>query len=521
VDIATETELKLAAQPQHLPALIRLLEARAGCSGHEIRLVSTYFDTPDRALARQGMTLRVREREGRFLQTVKSGHGPGGADTSGAVLVRGEWEDPVADKRPDPRAPLTGRFIPEQAAGDLVALVRTDVVRRVVTLSSTAETYIEAAVDQGHVTALRNNACEPICEIELELKRGDIVPLYDFALEILAVAPVRLERNSKSARGFRLAVPPTEPQRGPDRIRAVHASEVALDPTMTAGAARRRIARSCIDQIVGNEAAVLAGMPEGIHQMRVGVRRLRALLSAFAPLLPVEAKDEYGQFSEELRWLGNILGRARDLDVFAEDIVTPALEEIGDTPGIAALNAAIAARRAAACADAAKAIGSSRYTALVLRLLRWSEESDPRNWSSTVLAQPLARVAPELLKRRFKHVRRRGAGFARQSLEERHRLRIALKKLRYATEFLGHLCDPGRADRLVQIVKRLQQELGEANDLETSRDLVTELAHGRPEAAAITQAGVAVLEWREEQLNSRECNTSKQVAAIRDYPSFW
>ncbi len=76
-------------------------------------------------------------------------------------------------------------------------------------------------------------------------------------------------------------------------------------PRMTAGAALRRIVRSCLEQILGNEAAALAGMPEGVHQMRVGVRRLRAFLSAFAPLLP---SDYRSWMSNELRWLGEILG---------------------------------------------------------------------------------------------------------------------------------------------------------------------------------------------------------------------
>ena len=144
---------------------------------------------------------------------------------------------------------------------------------------------------------------------------------------MLAVAPVRLERRSKSARGFRLAALPAEPE----RIAAVHASAVDLDPEMSAGAALRRIARSCAEQIVRNEAAVLAGMPEGVHQMRVGVRRLRAILSAFAPLLP---EDEYRWLSDELRWLGNVLGVARNLDVFADGLVAPAIESIGDVPGL-------------------------------------------------------------------------------------------------------------------------------------------------------------------------------------------
>src|SRR3954467_11693218 len=99
---------------------------------------------------------------------------------------------------------------------------------------------------------------------------------------------------------------------------------------MSAGAALRRIARSCAEQIVGNEAAVLAGMPEGVHQMRVGVRRLRAMLSAFAPLL----EDDGAQsFSDELRWLGNVLGRVRNLDAFAEGLVASAGEAVGNDPG--------------------------------------------------------------------------------------------------------------------------------------------------------------------------------------------
>ena len=182
---------------------------------------------------------------------------------------------------------------------------------------------------------------------------------------------------------------------------------------MTAGAALRWITRSCVEQIVGNEAAVLAGMPEGVHQMRVGVRRLRAILSAFAPLLK---NDEFSWFSDELRWLGDVLGRARNLDVFVDGLVAPAIESVGDLPGITALHAAFAERRAAAYADAAEAIVSPRYTALMLRLMRWSEDAAAPPTSAAALSRPLAEVAPRLLKRRLKLVRRRSAEFSKQSL---------------------------------------------------------------------------------------------------------
>ena len=204
-EIATETELKLATRPEHLPALTRLLETRAGGPGREARLVTTYFDTPDGALARQGLTLRVREQAGSFVQTVKSAGNGVGDGIGGAALVRGEWEDPMAGASPDPQAPQTGRFVPAEAADALEALVRTDIARQTLMLRPDPETRIEAAVDQGQVAAVDGNSREPVCEIELELKEGEVTALYDVALDMLAVAPVRLERRSKSARGFRLA----------------------------------------------------------------------------------------------------------------------------------------------------------------------------------------------------------------------------------------------------------------------------------------------------------------------------
>src|SRR6185436_12685764 len=200
--------------------------------GQEARLIAIYFDTPDGALARQGLTLRVREHDGGFIQTVKSAGGDSVGDgTGGAALVRGEWEDPVAGASPDPQAPQTGRFMPAEAADALRPLVRTDIARQTFMLRPNPETRIEAAADQGQVAAVAGDRCEPVCEIELELKEGEVAALYDIALDMLAVAPLRLERRSKSARGFRLAALSAEPE----HVAVVHASEVTLDLLMTAG----------------------------------------------------------------------------------------------------------------------------------------------------------------------------------------------------------------------------------------------------------------------------------------------
>ena len=115
---------------------------------------------------------------------------------------------------------------------------------------------------------------------------------------------------------------PSRSPPGSTSRRCTRARSISI-PETRAGAALRRIAGSCAAQIVRNEAAVLAGMPEGVHQMRVGVRRLRAILSAFAKLLP---NGEHRRLSDELRWLGGVLGVARNLDVFAGGLVVSAAE---------------------------------------------------------------------------------------------------------------------------------------------------------------------------------------------------
>ena len=121
------------------------------------RLISTYYDTPDLALKRRGLSLRVREQSGRFIQTVKSGD-PAGGD----FLTRGEWEDELAESCPDPNAARSGEHLPDGIAGDLQPLFATDVTRTTVEIEPAPATRIEAAIDQGEIRAAAGGGTEPI-----------------------------------------------------------------------------------------------------------------------------------------------------------------------------------------------------------------------------------------------------------------------------------------------------------------------------------------------------------------------
>jgi inorganic triphosphatase YgiF len=483
-----------------------LKDLAAGASAERAKLVSTYYDTEDRALARQGSVLRVRRHNGHYIQTVKSA-GPQG----GTSLARGEWEDPIAGERPDPLAGESGRFLTSDLADRVAPVFRTEVTRLVTDLSPAPGTHIEAAIDRGTIRAPGKGPGERINEIELELKSGPVTALYDVALRLLAEAPVRLEWRSKAERGYRLAA-------GHKVTQAARADPFALDATLSAEEALQRIGRACLDQILRNEAAIFAGRTDGVHQMRVAVRRLRAVLSAFKTTLPAEQRR---WASAELRWLAGALDEARNLDVFEGAVIRPTREALPDVAALRALTAAARRRRQAAYAAAREAIRSPRYTALLLGLMRWF---DGRGWrdgeAPHPLEQPIGEIAPPLLDKLRRMAKRRAKGFAGQSAGKRHRLRIALKKLRYTSELLSGLYGAPAIEKFTARLKRLQDDLGDANDVRAARDIVAELAHGR-DGATIAHAGKIVLAWHRRRLVGHQPKTREHLRKLLAAEPFW
>lgn len=482
-----------------------------GSVGSHKRLISTYYDTQDLALKQRGLTLRVREQAGRFIQTVKAG------DLAEAnILSRGEWEDPVVDNRPDPGAPQSGSHLPEGVACDLSPLFVTDVTRTSVEIEPVAKTRIEAAIDEGEVRVAGGDAAESISELELELKSGDAAALYDLALRLRGVAPIRIETRSKSERGYRLA----ESAEAPPPV--VHAEPVALDPAMTVEAALQKIGRSCLAQLLRNEAAALSGQPEGVHQMRVAVRRIRSAVASLKKMLPA---DDWHRVAEELGWLSGVLGPARNLDVFATELLEAARTGLPDEPGWDDLGATLDRLRRAAYDRVKKEILSARYTAAMLGLLRWFEaygwRSHQASEPAAPITSPVGKIAPGILDRRRRRVRGRSKGFGRLTPRERHKLRIAVKQLRYAIELFGSLFDGHDLQTFVKRLKRLQDDLGYANDVRVAHDFLTELFAQIDPRSPAAHTWVLLLEWHDQRLAGGEPKLRKHLSRLNRATPSW
>lgn len=464
---AVEIELKLAFPARAATRLLQhpLVAVAGGGPPRTQRLISVYYDTPQRDLLAAGVGLRLRRTAAGWIQTIK---GPGSA--LGGLHRRSEYERPVPGEQLDldlhDHPELAELFRPARVRKRLKPVFVTDFERSERMLQSGAN-RIAVSVDRGAIAA--GKAREPISELELELLSGEPGALFDLAQALQAELPLRPLDRSKAARGYALAGVSAGPRK---------AGRIVLERQTTIGQALVAVVASGLEQLQANEHGMLAGGDsEFLHQMRVAVRRLRSVFAAYAAVAPGESTDA---LRRELKWAGGRLGLARDWDVFAAELLPPLLRELGADSGLAALADRTAGARERADRGARAAVRSRRYARLLLDLGRIAAAdgagTGPRG------AEPALSFAARLLQRRHEQVVARGGRLDRRPLAELHRLRIAIKKLRYAAEFFASLFDEARVKPYRTRLAELQQSLGTINDQARMPELVHAAMPRRPQA---------------------------------------
>jgi triphosphatase len=497
-----ETELKFELDAE---AVSKLREHPAFADPQPPRrLRSVYFDTPDHDLRNCGLTLRVRETSGAYVQTVKQRHS--------GLFGRGEWEQAVAAERPDPRA-FHHTPVEPVLAGDAARLgpIFATTVERRVHLWRQGEDLVEISLDQGEIAVGEQR--EPIWELELELKEGRPEALFALARELVRGAPLRLSFESKGERGYRMA--------GRDGVEAFKAEQGAVAPDMPVEEAFRVVARSALAQVTGNaELLRRVRLPEVVHQMRVGLRRFRAALSVFKPMLD---GDGFEEAKAGAKWLARSLDEARDIDVFVQDVFRPAEVEAGEgDPALEALGVRLRRAQAEAYEKVTEALESPRFASLLVDVAAWVEIGPWTKGDEMIRRQPASQFGARRLKRLHRRVLRNGRGLAELSVEDRHQLRIETKKLRYAVEFFAGAFRKGRGGRLNryrQCVRALQDRLGELNDIAVARSKTPRFFGGRGTEAAFA-AGL-VVGRRERAEPELRLATESAFAAFRHAKVFW
>jgi CHAD domain-containing protein len=253
-----------------------------------------------------------------------------------------------------------------------------------------------------------------------------------------------------------------------------------LPAHLSAGAALHQCLSAGVAQLRADLPLALGGDSEAVHRMRATLRRMRAVLALFAPVLPKTAAGR----GRVLRRLARALGPARDWDVLLEETL-PRADAAGLSPiTMAALRRGALAERRLAYARMRRALGGAAMARAVL--LTWSEPLAGR--SRGMLAQPVALLAPGLLARLARGARGGGRAIETGDSEALHKLRRRVRRLRDAADALGETAP----SRLVKAARRLSDQLGRANDAANAAALAARLA--RPRTAGPVPAA-ALSDW--------------------------
>lgn len=249
----------------------------------------------------------------------------------------------------------------------------------------------------------------------------------------------------------------------------VKADYRVVEQSMTPLDAFRTLCAACVRHLEGNRYGVLAAAdPEYLHQMRVALRRLRTAFELFADALP---RPVAAELLGELRWLRRALGRARDWDVFLAGTLRPALARHPRHAGLRSMRAACEDLSVEARGMAQRALESRRYYALMRALRALSYGDAPVSPRPARAPRPLS-MRRHALAALIRKARKRGRKLARLDAGELHRLRKAVRRLRYGLLFLAPLLPEARVRPLAGAVEALQETLGALNDCAVGEELI-------------------------------------------------
>ncbi len=526
--MSSEIELKFRIPAARLAALRRAVATR----GAQVQpLVALYFDTPGELLARARVALRLRREGETWVQTLKAEGTDAMHRLEHNVAVAGKRQPELDLSRHDGSA--AGQVLRAVLAGarDEPLLLRyATAVQRTRRLLRAGAARIELALDEGHITAGRHRL--PICELELELLAGTPQALLDVAGRWVDRFGLVLDVRSKSERGHRLAAgvlasPPTK------------ARPLRLPADATPAQALAAMLANALGQVLANASAMadadlaelVTADAEYLHQLRVGLRRLRSLLRVYGPLAP----PADAALAPALATLFGQLGAARDQDAMAEWL-WPALRD-ADAPwvpdfeldagtgtavvmgaglDIAALLRAPATQRLWLSALAACQPPAGQAAAVLAESAALTEPSAPPAPAAPPRQPelPLREAVRLPLQQLMRQVKRDAACFSTLDDDARHQLRRRIKRLRYAADAAASLWPAKPVAATLRALARAQEPLGLYNDTVVALDLFRTLA---------AQDGRAwfVVGWLSARREALAAPCAKALARLSRVRGFW
>lgn len=436
-------------------------------------LEAQYFDTPDGDLRQARLAYRIRRENGSWVAAVK-----GGGSSDGGLHQRSEWEATLAEPVPGIACFLDtpiGAALAE-AVGDkpLVPLFTTCFERHTLLVAPDQDTVIEVAIDRGAILAGEQQ--EPLQEMELELKAGNLSRLLMLGADIAGDFPLLFEERSKYYRGLMLAglAEKTEKRRRP----------APDDGALPACEGARVLVMRALHAALREQARLTENRedPEILHQMRIKLRRLRAFLSFIRPLTQ---EAECREFQAVFREWGQMLGPTRETDVLSEAWREFSASGAVSLEGHDWLGEVLTAERRQQMEKIRGFLDNVRMTALFLRFWAWLAQDAWQEHGQ----QSFRAFCAGRLETWCQNLLEFGKEPDFTDMDNLHRLRIAGKKLRYVLENMEGAVDApieGGIDRL----KQAQDSLGYLRDAHQTADVLARLLADKSSRALQRQAGL-------------------------------
>jgi triphosphatase len=473
-----EIELKFLFAVKDVDKVKALVAATSGArqAAHQ-RLRTIYFDTPNQDLWNHGFTLRVRATGESHVQTVKR-IAPSG-------IRRNAWEAqigrPELDLGPIKKTPLARLAGKPSIRRAMRPAFEVDVERTSFMLETGAG-RIEASLDQGAIEA--NGEKLGVGELELELKSGDRSALFNLARTFVSQARLHPSLISEAERGHLLA--------GGTWGREAKSSKPRLTKKLTSRRAFQEICGTCLHDFHLNLPALeKSDNVEAFHQARIAMRRFRAAMALFKPMVFDVA---YRRLRHELKWLAGLFGAVRDMDVLRANLPAPAPEDQASMR-VGGLAGACDAKRLRAHEAVVEALDGERARTLQLDLAVWIEDGRWHRQSSGIAEEPIPSYARARLRKRHRKLVKQGAGLAKLASGARHQIRIEAKKVRYMAEFFGDVPgvakDHKRLKELINCCEKLQAALGVIRDEEAMAEFMeNEVWMGADAAEGLAKAAI-------------------------------
>jgi CHAD domain-containing protein len=469
-------------------------------------LRETYFDTAAADLCRNSILLLLRSVRGSRVVALKRS----------SPLVDGVFCTCEIEARTSALEPDVSRLGPEIAA-ELNAILQGRspqaqveiLIRRLTRDIGAGLAQVRVLFDSG--TVGEGHRRLSFDELALQLQSGDAASLYDVAAEVARKLPVQLRPYSLAERQIaRLSGAGVEAKRAVNPPLPYQATvDDAIAITIAA----------CLNHFAANWPAFAEVMlPEAVHQMRVALRRLRGLISLYRRVLPDPRLQE---FQVEAKGIFAALGRTRDWDVFRDLIDSGPVRHFADDTRFASIIQAIEEHRKQDDELAHATISAPATTRFVLAMHAFLAH---RSWQAAIppspLDQPVRDFAKDILKRLSKRALKGRKRIGALASDERHRLRIAIKKIRYASEFFGSLFDDTAGVRTyLRALANLQDVFGAYNDrliaLEKLRQLEPEIGTDGAKAVGI------IIGWYAREAGRLDKELGRAWRGFRRTPTFW